>query len=181
MVASESVVKTVLILEYLTESRIANFWAKVEIRGSDECWPWVGARAHNGYGSFGVGDGGIATASRVAWVIATGEEVPDGLWVLHECDNQPCCNARHLFLGDRAVNMADMVAKRRHWAHQGRNCVPLGEKHGRSKLRDAEVLRIRALRRDEHWTHQRIADEFAISRRMVGLIVRGENWKHLPL
>lgn len=51
---------------------------------------------------------------RVAWELAYGP-IPSGMAVLHRCDNPPCCNAEHLFLGTQGDNVRDMVAKNRHY------------------------------------------------------------------
>lgn len=94
----------------------ARFWAKVDRSGGPEaCWPWTGARAWNGYGQFGDG-GQIHIASRVAWELSCGP-IAEGLHVLHRCDNPPCVNPAHLFLGTHSDNMRDMVAKGRLPAH----------------------------------------------------------------
>lgn len=50
---------------------------------------------------------------QVAWILTNGP-IPPGMGVLHRCDNQPCCNPSHLFIGTQADNVADMVAKGRH-------------------------------------------------------------------
>ncbi len=117
------------------------FWAKVD-RSGPGCWPWMGAHNPRGYGNFAIGDMTVR-ASRMAWELSFGP-IPDGLWVLHTCDNPPCCNPAHLFLGTHAANMADMKAKGR---APGGNAV--GERNG---------MRLHPERRsrgDLHWTRDR--------------------------
>jgi hypothetical protein len=97
---------------------------------------WTGSKDRKGYGKIGIGslkDGtrGIATVPRVAWVLTYGP-IPEGLCVLHRCDNPPCCRPAHLFLGTRAENRADMLAKGR------------APKLPR-KLSDAQIEEVRAL------------------------------------
>lgn len=90
------------------------FWEKVDRRSPDECWPWLGrARTSFGYGAFAIGRDRANRAHRIAWELTNGP-VPVGLSALHRCDNPPCCNPAHLFLGTQADNIADMVAKGRH-------------------------------------------------------------------
>lgn len=89
-------------------------WTKVDQRGPDECWPWTGRWRVRDYGMLGRGsrNDGAVLAHRAAWEVTHGP-VPEGLCVLHSCDNPPCCNPAHLFLGTQADNMRDMAAKRR--------------------------------------------------------------------
>lgn len=115
------------------------FWPKVDKRGPDECWPWLASVTSNGYGKILV-NGRLEPAPRVSFVLAHGE-IPAGLWVLHRCDNPPCVNPAHLFVGTRSDNVRDMYAKGR-----DRSPMPLGlhgEKHPMAKHSDATVLAIR--------------------------------------
>lgn len=89
------------------------FWAKVEKRGPEECWPWRGAvTSQHGYGNT-AWDGHHLGAHKVAWITTNGP-VPEGQCVLHKCDNRICCNPAHFFLGTRLDNNRDKVAKGRH-------------------------------------------------------------------
>lgn len=89
------------------------FWAKVDKDGPVHptlntcCWLWTGARSTNGYGTFGTG-----YAHRASYELAYGG-ITNGLWVLHRCDNRPCVNPAHLFLGTHQDNMRDMKEKGR--------------------------------------------------------------------
>lgn len=95
----------------MSEADIARFWSKV--RKSDECWIWIAGRYFPaGYGQFFL-DGRDMRAHRTSWTIVHGP-IPDGLWVLHKCDNPPCVRPDHLFLGTRSDNMRDCVSKGRH-------------------------------------------------------------------
>jgi len=86
------------------------FWDKVDKTG--ECWLWTGAR-RRAYGYVGNGKGKVVDAQRLAWEITFGE-IPEGLYVLHKCDNPQCVRPSHLFLGTARDNTLDMVAKGRH-------------------------------------------------------------------
>ena len=90
------------------------FWEGVDIQGFDDCWEWVGARYPQGYGRihrWGT-DNRNSYTHRVAWELVNGT-IPDGMCVCHHCDNPPCCNPRHLFLGTQNDNIQDSIKKGR--------------------------------------------------------------------
>lgn len=89
------------------------FWNKVDIREPDECWEWQGYRLLHRYGRVSVENRKIAYTHRVAWELTHGP-VPGGMHVLHLCDNPPCVNPAHLFLGTLSDNTQDMLSKKRH-------------------------------------------------------------------
>lgn len=100
------------------------FWARVTVTESG-CWEWTGCRlppkpgAASGYGVLGSGRTNAKGhpfnlyAHRLSWEIAHGEEVPDGKYVCHHCDNPCCIRPDHLFLGTASDNTRDMYAKGR--------------------------------------------------------------------
>lgn len=87
------------------------FWSYVDTTG--DCWEWTGGQIRMGYGHFKPGgQRGTVKAHRFSWQLAFGQ-IPDGLFVLHHCDNPPCVRPAHLFLGTHLDNMADKKAKGR--------------------------------------------------------------------
>jgi HNH endonuclease len=76
---------------------------------SSGCWEWTGTRKTSGYGIAFAG-APERRAHRLSWLLAHGP-IPQGMSVLHKCDNPPCVNPEHLFLGDHAVNAQDYVDK----------------------------------------------------------------------
>lgn len=158
------------------------FWAKVDRRGPDECWPWTATINRYGYGR--IWDGSImAQAHRVSYKLAHGP-IADELVVCHRCDNRRCVNPAHLFAGTQADNMHDAQSKGR--LSQGeshsavlRQVIPRGEGHWRRKLTEADVREIRRLRSEEGLIAREIAERFPTSKWNVFLILRGEAWRHV--
>ena len=75
------------------------------------CWNFVGAHTSGGYGEIGYGRKVLRT-HRITYVAYRGK-IPKGLFVCHHCDNPPCCNPEHLFLGTHLDNMKDAEWKRK--------------------------------------------------------------------
>jgi hypothetical protein len=85
------------------------FWSKVDVCGPDECWEWTAYRLPAGYGTFGRP---TTTTHRIAWQLTNGP-IPEGMFVCHKCDNPPCVNPAHLFVGTQQDNLRDMWSKGR--------------------------------------------------------------------
>lgn len=131
----------------------------------DDCIEWPGHRNRHGYG--------IITrhereyfAHRIEWMNHHGT-IPDGLCVCHRCDNPPCVNIEHLWLGTLADNNRDKLEKGR--ARSGIN----------NKITPSEVAEIRRLRA-EGMKLREIAALYPICLGQVHRIVRGHRWSTVP-
>jgi hypothetical protein len=149
------------------------FWSYVKICGDDDCWLWqgtiLGKPPSGGYGRLKVGKLSLK-AHRISYELVFGA-IPDGLGVLHSCDNPPCVNPAHLFAGTNHQNVLDSVAKGRHFVGDPRPA----DRNGTSKLSwlDIDDIRIRA----KAGENQRlIAASHRISQSSVSRIVNQVVW-----
>ena len=145
-------------------------WSKIDKKGPEDCWPWLASTVGRGYGSVRIGASrsGKMLAHRAVYLQHFGGPIPDDLQVLHSCDNPPCCNPAHLFLGANADNMADRDAK-------GRGAKPpihRGATHPRAKLTAAEAAEIRTSVGPLHET----AERYGVGISQVSAIRRRISW-----
>lgn len=149
---------------HLSTADINRFWSKVDM--SRDCWEWTGGKYKDGYGRFFIN--GVGTRShRVVWVI-TNDSIPDGLCVLHKCDNVGCVNPSHLFVGSQLDNMRDMIAKKRN-----RGCT-LPHMNTRSKLAGDQVDEIRKIGRTK--TLKELSSIYGVSDTQISRILRHKCW-----
>ena len=148
----------------------ARFWDKVDkTKGPRGCWPWLGSRSADGYGRVRV-NGRVEFAHRVAWELARGA-LPTTADVCHHCDNPPCANVLHLFLGDAKANSLDARRK-------GRLCC--GSRHYRARLSERAVADIlRRLRAGARVSA--LAREYGVSHATMSNINTRTTWKHVTL
>ena len=147
------------------ERRATYFWTKVDMRGPTDCWPWKGYRDPNGYGRYG-----NIPAQRVAFELAKGS-IPEGMSICHSCDNPPCVNPHHLWLGTQADNVTDMITKGRKAAIPPRH----GEEINTAKLTSEQAIEIF----QSQELPRALAARFGITTTAVYLIQKGKNWAHV--
>jgi hypothetical protein len=154
-------------------------WSRVEIKGPDDCWEWTGYRGAMGHGQIQAEfpDRRITGSHRAAWMLTNGP-IPDGLHVLHKCDNPPCCNPSHLFLGTQADNNRDCFKKKRSVHFVARNSWPRGDSSWRSKITDAQALEILALVKAGN-PRETLAPKYGITASAITKIINGKSRKHL--
>lgn len=178
-------------------SVIERFETKFIPEPNSGCWIWIAAADKRGYGRFRIGsltDGSrrTAIATRVAWVIYKGE-LPQNLDVCHRCDNPPCVNPEHLFLGTCLDNMRDCVSKGRHSYGERHSKIqkshiiagpthPLfgrpgrkGTDHHAAKLTEADV---RAIRADARLLAL-VAADYGMCFQSIWNIQQRKTWKHI--
>jgi len=155
-------------------------WSKVT-KSDDGCWNWTAAKDKRGYGRLNLGQKkGIILAHRLSWILAFGD-IPDGICVLHACDNPSCQRPDHLFLGTIADNIADMDAKGRRVTVSNPSYAPKvwGSKHHRATITESDVVEIRRLY-SEGETVSALTKTYGMSRGNMQRLLRGKNWKHVP-
>ncbi len=156
------------------------FWERVNKDGPTPahrpelgpCWVWTGYLnwQRGGYGYIGRGGRGNGTlrAHRYSWEFHNGP-IPEGMEVLHHCDNPPCVRPDHLFLGDQQANVNDMWAKDR-----GPNGARMSK-----RLTDDDVREIRRLWETGQYRQVELARQFGSTTGAVSAIVRRRSWKHI--
>ena len=166
---------------------IMRFWAKVDQRGDDECWPWIGARTSGGYGQLFTGikrpsrnQTRLQLATHIALALAKqGRPTKDHV-AMHSCDNPRCVNPKHLRWGTAEENRADMIAKGR-TAKQiaaaldmDNSAAELGDfRTGNTKLTIEDIRYIRSSLK----TSTTLADELGVTNQCISNIRLGRTWR----
>lgn len=144
------------------------FDSYVKVGGPDDCWEWQGYRTPLGYGRYR-----RKLAHRISFARALGIELGT-LHVCHRCDNPPCVNPAHLFLGTARDNALDRKSKDRGIRWYGRR---RGHRNPMAKLTDQAVREIRRL----HGTvpAKALGQRFGVSAGTVYVVQSGRGWTHV--
>ncbi len=151
----------------ISQTIIERFNAKVEIREGSDCHWWTGS-SWIGYGQISVNNK-LVKAHRLSYEIRFGK-IPDGMNACHKCDNPACVNPDHIFLGTQLDNVRDMMEKGRHVSKKG-------EEQGLSKLKNSDVIEIRAL--EGKMTQTEIGRIYGVHQKSIWQILKRRTWKHL--
>lgn len=162
-------------IEYSAEdTRISqHFRLMFEIRDcgyTTSCWVFIGYCNKQGYGQYSL-YGTQKLAHRAIYECIHGDVIADSM-VLHKCDNPPCVNPAHLFLGTRMQNTRDMMQK-------GRQPNLKGESRGCNILTEKDVLQIREWHISPGLTYRELGELFNVARSTIQSIVNRTNWKHI--
>lgn len=180
--ASESFYSTTFKIN-IKQSDIERFWNCVDKKSESECWVWKKSLSQRGYGKFQAAGKGLY-AHRFS-IVVSGIEIPDGMFSCHKCDNPPCCNPKHLFIGSPSDNQRDMALK-------GRSCkgeknpsrihpdLFRGENNHGHKLTEKIVSQLRSnppigLNMNSE------ALKYSVSPSVLREAIIGTTWKHVPL
>lgn len=150
------------------------FWRYVKKTDDGSCWEWTGLIAGGGYGGIqrsGAGNGRMM-AHRLSYEMHKGP-VPEGMVVMHKCDNRACVNPDHLDVGTQRDNILDAVHKRR--MKNNLPPVPSGEKHPGAKLKADDVRAIR----DSTLSVRKLAVIYGVSPSTIQAAKKGDNWSCL--
>jgi hypothetical protein len=151
---------------------VARFWRKVG--KTPDCWLWLGAVDHGGYGRFWTGTK-RTSAHRASYEI-NWHPIPAGMHVCHSCDNPRCVRPTHLFLGTKHDNMRDASRKGRINGTAGK--PQAGAANRNARLNESDVAKIRTMANVGISQHK-LAKAFNVSQTQINKIVRGMAWKHV--
>lgn len=167
------------LIDPFRKSKLENrLWSYINVRGNDDCWEWNGIRSVPGYGRVTLHKGkfhSTMNAHRALYLLKRGyfdsDQNPNlfDMHILHKCDNPPCCNPNHLFLGTHQDNMFDMHRKGK---------VPFGTNSGRATLCEDDVADIIEMSEDG-FSYREIARSFDVGKSTIGEILTGKRWSHI--
>lgn len=160
-----------------TEKNIRQrFWSKVDKRGPDDCWEWQGGLTNpqrgEGYGRFRYLNGQTMHATHVALLLSD-IEIPEGMKVLHHCDNPHCVNPKHLYIGTQQDNIDDMRSRGRD------NFASPGVSNPASKVTPDLVREIRAKYATGRYSQEKLGKMYGLHQAHVSRIIRRTSWQHI--
>ena len=144
------------------------FWSKVKLAGTDECWEWQGGKNDKGYGCFWVPElQAQKPAQVVQWFFVHGFWPAPDMEVCHSCDNPPCVNDAHLWLGTHTDNMQDCLRKGRNGSLTHPESILYGEANPISKLTNAQDNELYALYLTGEWTYRTLARHYGVTKTAI--------------
>jgi hypothetical protein len=174
----------------LSQKDIESFWAQVDTRPGQgphgDCHEWQGGRFSKQYGAFSPHRGMIARAHRIAYYLTTGDD-PGSLFVLHSCDNPPCCNPAHLWKDTHQANVEDRDNKGHKGGASGSlngmythpEARGIGERNAGAKFSAHDVQEIRRKYATGEYTLTDLGKEYGTHFAYISLIVNRKRWTHI--
>lgn len=154
------------------------FWPKVDktpgLGPDGDCWEWRAYVHPTGYGQVGMSSqrGDTMHTHRASWILAHGD-IPEGLLVLHKCDNRLCVNPDHLWLGTHKDNTQDMLTKGR---RRPAEACARGEAVTISKLTEDLVRQMRA---EVGMTCKQLSEKYGVSPATCNRVILRQTWAHV--
>lgn len=146
------------------------FWDKVNKKGKFDCWEWEGATGRLGYGQFKYkGENKRSHRFIFSYFFDINLEEKH---ILHNCDNPPCVNPQHLYIGNHEINMRDKSIRNRMSDRRGEN-------NNFSELSEEDVEEIYKKRHIDNKPLKEISDEFNTSVGNVSDIINDKTWTHV--
>lgn len=141
-------------------------WRKVNIKFEDDwwhCWEWTGMKDKDGYGLMKISNIRYR-CHRIVYELIYGL-IPEGLYILHSCNNSSCCNPNHLRSGTQQENVKQMDDERR--------------RIGNNKLKEKDVIEIRRKYKENIYTQEQLAKEYNIKQPEISRIILNKLWKKI--
>ena len=138
------------------------------VNKTETCWLWTGGKDKDGYGLIRI-KGKLIRAHRASWELFCGP-IPDGLDALHKCDNPPCVNTDHLYLGTNMQNVQDRVDRKR-----GAD----GVKHPNAHFTKEQIQDIRRRYHPYRYPASKLAAQFGVSVASIIAIVKRRTYKDI--
>lgn len=140
----------------------------LDIKSDNSCWLWTKGGTKAGYGQIRF-NYRIRYTHVISYKLFV-KDFEEDLCVLHKCDVRACCNPQHLFLGTKAMNTEDMIAKGR---------MIIGENCTNAKLSNNDAIQIINKFKTGQYTQLALAQEFKVNQSQISRLVRRERWRHI--